>query len=52
MGWGKLYCEVHASRAAESPGDNYKFAGAVYRYILTLGWECGSGMVVRLVVVA
>ena len=34
---GKLYCEVHARRAAESPGDNYKFAGAVYRYIITLG---------------
>ena len=43
MGWGKLYCEVHAGRAAESPGDNYKFAGAVYRYIITLG-EGSRGM--------
>ena len=28
---GKLYCEVHARRVAEAPGDNFKYAGAVYR---------------------
>lgn len=28
---GNLYCEVHARRVAEPPGDNYRAAGAVYR---------------------
>ena len=28
---GNLYCEVHARRAAEAPGDNFRPAGAVYR---------------------
>ena len=33
---GNLYCEVHARRAAEAPGENMKYAGAVYRYIFLL----------------
>lgn len=28
---GGLYCEIHARRVAEAPGDNYRPAGAVYR---------------------
>ncbi|XP_052781280.1 PDZ and LIM domain protein Zasp-like isoform X1 [Mya arenaria] len=28
---GQLYCEIHARQTAQSPGENMKYAGAVYR---------------------